>query len=162
MHRPCPPQQDRCRSRDSIGPTPVVHDENQSDRGNMRRLMSLLSAVFLGILAAQVPSGFIGEPSGTGPFPAAAESRSELPGHTVYRPVDWPRDPLPLFVWGNGGRSNNGLAHAALSRGGSPRAAAPARRAHAGNTRLARRPLNRNPCSGPLSHRGKAPERVRK
>jgi uncharacterized protein len=85
----------------------------------MRRLRLLLPglpAVFLGIITAQIPAGFISEPSGTGPFPAAAESRSELPDHTVYRPVDWPSDPLPLFVWGNGGCSNNGLAHAAYLR----------------------------------------------
>jgi len=34
----------------------------------------------------------------------------------VYRPVNWPRGPVPLFVWGNGGCSNNGLAHAAYLR----------------------------------------------
>ncbi|MBN1238379.1 MAG: hypothetical protein JXB36_07745, partial [Gammaproteobacteria bacterium] len=62
------------------------------------------------------PARFVGEPSGTGPFPATAEVRAELPGHTVYRPVNWPGEPLPLYVWGNGGCSSNGLAHAAYLR----------------------------------------------
>lgn len=81
------------------------------------RCATLWLSVLLGVIPA-VPAvaEFIGEPSGTGPFPATAEARSELPGHTVYRPVDWPPEPLPLYVWGNGGCSNNGLAHAAYLR----------------------------------------------
>ena len=31
-------------------------------------------------------------------------------------PVEWPRGSLPLYVWGNGGCSSNGLAHAAYLR----------------------------------------------
>lgn len=58
----------------------------------------------------------LGEPSGTGPTPAVAESRSELPGHTIYRPVRWPAEPLPLFVWGNGACRDNGLAYGAFLR----------------------------------------------
>jgi dienelactone hydrolase len=58
----------------------------------------------------------LGEPSGTGPFPATAESRPELPGHVVYRPTLWPDDPLPLFVWGNGACRDNGLAYSAFLR----------------------------------------------
>jgi len=68
------------------------------------------------LAAALAGAETIGDPSGTGPYPAIAESRAELPGHTVYRPVAWPRAPLPLYVWGNGGCSNNGLAHAAYLR----------------------------------------------
>ena len=75
-----------------------------------------LSALLGAILAAPAIAELIGEPSGTGPFPATAESRPELPGHTVYRPVSWPTEALPLYVWGNGGCSNNGLAHAAYLR----------------------------------------------
>src|SRR5690606_2759449 len=87
----------------------------------MRRLSSRLStrassALLVAALAPAALAELIGEPSGSGPFPATAESRAELPGHTVYRPVDWPSEPLPLFVWGNGGCSNNGLAHAAYLR----------------------------------------------
>jgi hypothetical protein len=58
----------------------------------------------------------VGTPSGTGPYPAIAESRPELPRHTVYRPVALPPAALPLYVWGNGGCSSNGLAHAAYLR----------------------------------------------
>jgi uncharacterized protein len=85
----------------------------------MRRVMpsSASLPVLLGlVIATAVHAEFVGEPSGTGPFPATAEARAELPGHTIYRPVDWPRDALPLYVWGNGGCSNNGLAHAAYLR----------------------------------------------
>jgi hypothetical protein len=77
---------------------------------------SLLPALLSAFLIPQSHAEFIGEASGTGPFQATAESRAELPGHTVYRPVDWPRDASPLYVWGNGGCSNNGLAHAAYLR----------------------------------------------
>jgi hypothetical protein len=68
------------------------------------------------LLAAPARADFVGEPSGTGPFTATAEVRAELPDHTLFRPVSWPADPLPLYVWGNGGCSSNGLAHAAYLR----------------------------------------------
>jgi len=70
------------------------------------------------VVAASGPVGaaVLGSPSGTGPFPAMAESRSELPGHTVYRPVKWPEGPLPLFLWGNGACRDNGLAYSAFLR----------------------------------------------
>jgi hypothetical protein len=71
-----------------------------------------LACIGLAPLSAQQ----VGAPSGTGPYPAVAESREELPHHTVYRPVEWPREPMPLYVWGNGGCSANGLAHAAYLR----------------------------------------------
>lgn|GEM_PF-255772 len=73
-------------------------------------------AALLATLAVPAFAELIGEPSGSGPFPATAEHREELPGHTVYRPVEWPNEPLPLYVWGNGGCSSNGLAHAAYLR----------------------------------------------
>ena len=65
---------------------------------------------------APVSAQQVGAPSGTGPHPAIAESRAELPRHTVYRPLEWPRGSVPLYVWGNGGCSGNGLAHAAYLR----------------------------------------------
>lgn len=80
------------------------------------RQCSLLLALVLGFFAARLPAEFVGEASGSGPFPAIAESRTELPGHTVFRPLEWPRSELPLYVWGNGGCSNNGLGHAAYLR----------------------------------------------
>jgi hypothetical protein len=86
----------------------------------MLRLMALLlpglPALLLGIQPMQRGAGFVGEPSGTGPFPAVAEYRSDLPDHTIYRPTDLPGESLPLVVWGNGGCSNDGLAHAAYLR----------------------------------------------
>jgi predicted acyl esterase len=68
----------------------------------------LLLAGAVGANKAAVPPG---QASGTGPWPAIAESRPELPDHTVYRPLRWPAGPLPLYVWGNGGCRDNGLAH---------------------------------------------------
>ena len=62
-------------------------------------------------LAAQV-----GNPSGTGPLPAVAQSLETLPGHTLFAPVKLPKDPLPLLVWGNGACRDNGLAHGAFLR----------------------------------------------
>lgn len=58
----------------------------------------------------------VGQSGGTGASPAAAESRSELPLHTIYRPQRWPTSAVPLYVWGNGGCSANGLSHAAYLR----------------------------------------------
>ncbi|MFO1503340.1 MAG: CocE/NonD family hydrolase [Steroidobacteraceae bacterium] len=62
-------------------------------------------------LAAQV-----GNPSGTGPLPAVAQSLETLPGHTLFAPVKLPKDPLPLLVWGNGACRDNGLQHGAFLR----------------------------------------------
>lgn len=78
--------------------------------------LTVAAAALAGSLALPSAAEQIGEPSGSGPFPAIAESRPELPGHTVFRPLDWPQAALPLYVWGNGGCSNNGLAHAAYLR----------------------------------------------
>jgi hypothetical protein len=75
-----------------------------------------LAALLAALAATAAHPAQLGEPSGNGAFPAIAESHSELPGHTVYRPLQWPRAALPLYVWGNGGCSNNGLAHAAYLR----------------------------------------------
>jgi putative CocE/NonD family hydrolase len=80
------------------------------------RRWTIALPALVAMLADPALAELIGEPSGTGPFPATAERRAELPGHTVYRPVEWPGEPLPLYVWGNGGCSSNGLAHAAYLR----------------------------------------------
>jgi len=58
----------------------------------------------------------LGNPSGTGPLPAVAQSVDALPGHTLFTPVKLPKDPLPLFIWGNGACRDNGLAHGAFLR----------------------------------------------
>src|SRR5690606_24468299 len=53
----------------------------------------------------------VGEAGGSGVWPAIAEARADLPLHTLYRPVSMPDSALPLLLWGNGGCSDNGLAH---------------------------------------------------
>ena len=80
------------------------------------RLLSALTICLAWISLAPVSAQQVGAPSGTGPSPAIAESRAELPRHTVYRPMQLPLAALPLYVWGNGGCSSNGLAHAAYLR----------------------------------------------
>ena len=70
-----------------------------------------------GLLTAQAAyTNVLGSPSGTGPWPAVAESLPDLPGHTVYHPAKLPALPLPLFVWGNGACRDNGLQHGAFLR----------------------------------------------
>jgi len=80
------------------------------------KLLSALTMCLACISLLPVFAQQVGAPSGTGPNPAIAESRAELPKHTVYRPLEWPSGALPLYVWGNGGCSGNGLAHAAYLR----------------------------------------------
>ena len=85
----------------------------------MRKRMSAHAAWWLAsslCLTNTVNAEWLGEPSGTGPFQARAESLPELPGHVVYRPTSWPGSSLPLFVWGNGACRDNGLAYAAFLR----------------------------------------------
>lgn len=63
-----------------------------------------------------MPVGIVFEAGGSGTWPAVAEMRADLPQHTLYRPANLPEAALPLLVWGNGGCSDNGLAHAAFLR----------------------------------------------
>jgi uncharacterized protein len=76
----------------------------------------LLSLLFATPASGQVSSDFIGDARGTGTGPALIEARAELPMHTLYRPFALPTAPMPLLVWGNGGCSDNGQAHAAFLR----------------------------------------------
>ncbi|WP_310741178.1 ricin-type beta-trefoil lectin domain protein [Microbispora sp. H10670] len=46
---------------------------------------------------------------GSGPYPADYETSTSLPNHTIYRPGTLPSEKMPIFVWGNGGCSANGL-----------------------------------------------------
>ena len=80
------------------------------------KLLSALAMCLACVGLATVSAQQAGAPSGSGPYPAIAESRAELPRHTFYRPVELPRAAMPLYVWGNGGCSANGLAHAAYLR----------------------------------------------
>ena len=79
-------------------------------------LASLLFATALAVPAIPVNAAVHGEPAGTGPMPAIAESLVDLPGHTIYRPAKLPATALPLFVWGNGACRDNGLQHSAFLR----------------------------------------------
>src|SRR5690606_32824357 len=84
-----------------------------------RSWQSTWYAAALFTFGAVAPAGAaaVGEAGGSGPWPAAATTTAQLPQHTLYHPVQWPRQqPLPLYVWGNGGCSHNGLAHAQYLR----------------------------------------------
>ncbi|WP_346783052.1 CocE/NonD family hydrolase [Aurantiacibacter flavus] len=63
-----------------------------------------------GTEAVAAAEGQIGEPSGTGPYPAVAQAREDAPGYTIYRPALLPDRPLPVVLWGNGGCRDNGLS----------------------------------------------------
>ena len=90
-----------------------MHDCHELNRAPTRlALLVVLLAATPGFADAEI----LGDPSGSGPFPAIAESRADLPGHTIYRPVRWPDQALPLFAWGNGGCRDNGLAYGAFLR----------------------------------------------
>ncbi|HVY64673.1 MAG TPA: CocE/NonD family hydrolase [Gammaproteobacteria bacterium] len=78
------------------------------------RIVNLVLA-FLGATGTAAAAE-LGPPSGTGAWPAVAESRAELPNHTIYHPQHWPETPLPLLVWGNGACRDNGLAYGAFLR----------------------------------------------
>ncbi|GGM53622.1 hypothetical protein GCM10011608_43130 [Micromonospora sonchi] len=47
---------------------------------------------------------------GSGPYPADYETSASLANHTIFRPQTLPSERLPIFVWGNGGCSANGLS----------------------------------------------------
>ncbi len=75
------------------------------------------AAIFTIGAAGPAAAAAVGESGGSGPWPASATTTPQLPQHTLYHPVQWPQQqPLPLYVWGNGGCSNNGLAHAQYLR----------------------------------------------
>lgn len=85
----------------------------KSGMGRLAR--GLLLAVMTGGNTAALAATH-GEPAGTGPFPAVAETRDDLPGHTIYRPAKWPKAALPVYLWGNGACRDNGLQHGAYLR----------------------------------------------
>ncbi|MEO8307383.1 MAG: CocE/NonD family hydrolase [Pseudomonadota bacterium] len=66
--------------------------------------------------ASAAAAAVVGIASGTGPWPAIAESFESLPAHTVFHPVRAAPGALPLFVWGNGACRDNGLQHGAFLR----------------------------------------------
>lgn len=77
--------------------------------------LTLITATVALALASPVQAGAptartIGPAAGSGPTPAIAESWSDAPGYTVYRPARLPRARMPLVLWGNGGCRDNGLS----------------------------------------------------
>lgn len=72
-------------------------------------------AAAAGAAAVQGP-GVLGQPSGTGPWPAVAEAVADLPQATLYHPQQPGREALPLLLWGNGGCRDNGLRYAQFLR----------------------------------------------
>jgi uncharacterized protein len=84
--------------------------------GLRRREWIVALAVVAAAAMAQASAQVLGAASGTGPWPAVAERRPDLPSHTVYHPAQLPKSALPLFVWGNGACRDNGLAHGAFLR----------------------------------------------
>ncbi|MCW2369028.1 alpha/beta hydrolase family protein [Sphingobium sp. B11D3D] len=96
--------------------------------------------------SAQIPSGIIGAPGGTGDLPAIAEGRADAPGYTIYRPAKLPQRRLPLVLWGNGGCRNDGLSASGFLReiashgyiviaNGAPKGERPSTEPAAGNQR---------------------------
>ncbi|MCO8276216.1 cellulose-binding domain-containing protein [Actinoplanes sp. TRM 88003] len=67
-------------------------------------LAAAVGAVVLGAAPAVAAVG------GSGPYPADYETSGSLSNHTIYRPQTLPSERLPIFVWGNGGCSANGLS----------------------------------------------------
>ncbi len=65
---------------------------------------------------APKPVGVIGDPGGTGKWPAVAEAVASLRTHTLYHPATMPDQKLPLVIWGNGACVDNGLMYAAFLR----------------------------------------------
>ncbi|MBO3741125.1 cellulose binding domain-containing protein [Actinoplanes flavus] len=78
-----------------------------------RRVRNSLITAVVAVTAAVLAFG--GAPAqaavgGSGPYPADYETSAGLPNHTIYRPQNLPAERLPVFVWGNGGCSGNGLS----------------------------------------------------
>jgi dienelactone hydrolase len=70
---------------------------------------ALLPASAQAPVAAPMGPGVIGQPAGTGPYPAVAEVDPRLPDHTVYHPQGAVPGRMPIVVWGNGGCRDNAL-----------------------------------------------------
>ncbi|MFI5924708.1 cellulose binding domain-containing protein [Micromonospora sp. NPDC051543] len=78
------------------------------------------SKIYAGLVAAVVPIASMiitlgatpadAAVGGSGPYPADYETSASLANHTIFRPQTLPSERLPIFVWGNGGCSANGLS----------------------------------------------------
>jgi len=82
-----------------------------------RNLPSLLlvTALAAGMIGG-AQAAKVGDATGTGASPAYAESVDGFADHTIFRPEKWPDGKVPVYLWGNGGCSANGMSHAAYLR----------------------------------------------
>ena len=62
------------------------------------------------------PLGTIGKTSGSGAYPAHAVAVDSMRMNTLYVPVNYPDEKLPLLLWGNGGCRDNGLSYSMFLR----------------------------------------------
>jgi dienelactone hydrolase len=81
------------------------------DLSSLLLVATLTTGTISGAQAAKV-----GDTTGTGQWPAYAESVDGFPDHTIFRPGKWPDGTIPVYLWGNGGCSANGMSHAAYLR----------------------------------------------
>ena len=68
----------------------------------------IVSATTVVMAVGATPAG--AAVGGSGPYPADYETSASLANHTIFRPQTLPSERLPIFVWGNGGCSANGLS----------------------------------------------------
>lgn len=72
--------------------------------------MTILMSASLVVSATMTMAASLPPERGSGPFPALFEERVSLPDHVVYRPAKPGRDPLPVYIFGNGGCSADGTS----------------------------------------------------
>jgi len=72
--------------------------------------MTILMSASLVVSATMTMAASPPPERGSGPFPALFEERASLPDHVVYRPAKPGRDPLPVYIFGNGGGSADGTS----------------------------------------------------
>lgn len=73
------------------------------------------AAILAGALGSAQAAN-VGDTTGSGPWPAHAQTVDGFPDHTLFRPGKWPDGKVPVYLWGNGGCSANGMSHAAYLR----------------------------------------------
>lgn len=76
----------------------------------VRSGMTILMGASLAVSATMTMAASPPPERGSGPFPALFEERASLPDHVVYRPAKPGRDPLPVYIFGNGGCSADGTS----------------------------------------------------
>ena len=69
-----------------------------------------IAPVCAGLVALTTSTPAAAAVGGSGPYPADYETSSGLPNHTIFRPGNLPSEKMPIFVWGNGACSANGLS----------------------------------------------------